>query len=313
MFKFGIVGAGIIAKAHLEGINKHSECELVAVADIVKEKAEEIAANTDAAVFTDYHDMCNIDLDVVIINLPHYLHCEATCFFLKNGVNVFVEKPMAMNVEECDEMIKTANENNVLLAIGHVQQYTKAHRYLKNIIKTQELGRLLRITETRNIDYFGNRPAWFLDKKLSGGGIVMNYGAHTLDKVLYLTDSEISEVCSVVSNNINNANIEEGAQILVKLKNGVSASFSYTGSKVPYIYEMYCYFEKGIIKVTHSVNLFVYDNGDWKQIIEPDTKMHDEAIVELVKALKGEASEVTTPLHGRAVIDGVTRIYNSSF
>ena len=313
MIKVGIIGAGIIVKAHLEAIEKHGECEVTAIADIVEERAKQYAESYNARYFTDYHDMCKeCELDVVIINLPHYLHCEASCFFLNNGVNVFVEKPMAVSVEECDEMIEAAEKNNLLLAIGHVQQYTDAHQRLKNIIKEEKYGKLLRITEVRNVDYFTNRPAWFLDKKLSGGGIVMNYCAHTLDKVLYLTDSVVDEACSVCTNNINDCTIEEGAQVLARLSNGVSAVFSYTGSCGPYFYENFYYFEHGVVKVTNSSNLFEFADGEWKQTVENEGEMHNRAIVELVKALKGEKSMVTTAQHGRNVIEGITKIYNSS-
>ena len=311
MIKIGIIGAGIMVKAHLDAIKKHNECKVVAIADIVEERAKQYAEVYGAHSFTDYHEMIGeCELDVVIINLPHYLHCEATCFFLKNGVNVFVEKPMAISIEECDEMIKTAQENNKLLFIGHVQQYTDAHQYLKNVIKEEKYGKLLRLTEVRNTDYFTNRPAWFLDKKLSGGGIVMNYCAHTLDKVFYLTDSVLENACSVCTNNINNCTIEEGAQVLARLSNGVSAVFSYTGSSGPYYYENVFYFENGVVRVINSSDLFEFENGDWKQIIKNEGKMHERAIAELVKALKGEESMITTMQHGRNVMEGIIKIYN---
>lgn len=313
MFKIGIVGAGIIAKAHVDAIENNNACTLVAVADIVKERAEQIAEPHGALAFCDYHEMPKAcELDAVIINLPHYLHCEASCFFLENGVSVFVEKPMAMTVEECDKMIQVAEENHKLLAIGHVQQYTKAHQYLKKVIETKQLGKLLRITEIRNKDYFTNRPAWFLDKNLSGGGIVMNYCAHTLDKIFYLTGSTLVDACSICTNHINDCDIEEGAQVLAKFSDGVSAVFSYTGSKGPYFYETFFYFEQGVMKVTHSSNLFVFENGEWKQLIADEGRMHDNAMEELVKALRGEPSMLTTAQYGRNVIAGITKIYQSS-
>lgn len=315
MYKIGIVGAGIIAKSHSDAIQTNGECTVVAVADIVRESAEKIAEPYGAKVFTDYHEMCdNCDLDIVILNLPHYLHCEATCFFLSHGIHVYVEKPMAMNVKECDIMIETANKNNVCLAVGHVQQYTSAHKYLKNCIKTNEYGKLLRVTETRNVNYFLNRPKWFVDKELSGGGIVMNYGAHTLDKLLYITDSTVENAVSVCRNTMNDCTIEEGAQALVKLKNGVSATLSYTGSEISPEYETMYYFEKERIRVTSSNQLYMWENGGWELKISDESYavMYDSAIEELVKFIKGEPSEITTAQHGKAVMEGIEMIYNNS-
>ena len=62
------------------------------------------------------------------------------------------------------------------------------------MIDENRLGKLIRITEARNISYFNNRPQWFLEKELAGGGMVMNYGAHSLDKIYYLTGSVISDI-----------------------------------------------------------------------------------------------------------------------
>ena len=315
MIRIGLVGAGKMAFPHVRAIQNHEDCELVAVADIVEENALAVTKGTDVAIFKDYHDMCKeCELDAVIINLPHFLHCEATCFFLENGVNVLVEKPMAINVEECDKMIAAARENNVMLAVGHVQQYASPHKYLKEIIKSKKYGELLRVTETRNANYFVNRSAWFLDKKLAGGGILMNLGAHTLDKVMYVTDSKLEAACAVCKNTVNDYTIEEGAQVLAKFSCGASAVFSFTGTTGPSLYETYYCFEKSIVKVVAGIVLFEFDEekNDWVEIARDDSnRLHEGAIEEFVKLLKGEPSEVTTPEFGRDVIEGLTMIYNS--
>lgn len=315
MIRFGIVGAGKMAYPHVRAIQKHPDCELIAVADIVRENALAVVKDRDVAIFEDYRDMCReCELDAVIINLPHFLHCEATCHFLENGVNVFVEKPMAINVEECDKMIAAARDNNVKLAVGHVQQYAAAHKYLRDFVKSKKYGELLRITETRNGNYFENRSAWFLDKKLAGGGIVMNLGAHTLDKVMYVTDSKLEKACAVCKNTVNDYTIEEGAQVLAKFSCGASAVFSFTGVTNAHLYETYYYFEKSVFKVAGGLALYEFDDEkkDWVEIVcDPGTVLHDGAIEEFVKLLKGEPSEVTTPEYGRNVIEGLTMIFNS--
>lgn len=315
MIRMGLVGAGKMAYPHVSAIKIHPDCELVAVADIVRENALAVVKEGDVAIFEDYRDMCkNCELDAVIINLPHFLHCEASCHFLENGVNVLVEKPMAINVEECDKMIAAARENNVLLAVGHVQQYADAHKYLKEIIKSKKYGELLRVTETRNANYFENRSAWFLDKKLAGGGILMNLGAHTLDKVMYVTDSKVEAACAVCKNTVNDCTIEEGAQVLAKFSCGASAVFSFTGTTGPSLYEAYYYFVKGVVKVVAGLFLYEFDNekNDWVEVIKGDgDRLHAGAIEEFIKLLKGEPSEVTTPEFGRDVIEGLTMIYDS--
>lgn len=313
MKKIGIVGAGIIGKTHARAIEACDKFTLAAVADIVRERAEELAAPYGAAVFEDYHKMAEeCALDVVVINLPHYLHCEASCYFLEKGIGVLVEKPMAMNTEECDRMIAAAEMSGAALVVGHVQQYSKAHEYLKETIKNERLGKLLRVFETRNRDYFSNRPLWFLKKNQSGGGIVMNYGAHSLDKLLYLTDSTIEGVSAVCTNRVNEHDIEEGAQILLRLSSGVSAVLSYTGSHVPTQYETMFWFEKGVVKVNNSTDLYELVDGEWKKIIEDDGRMHYRPIEELAKVLDGKPSMATSAARGREIVKALEMIYNSA-
>lgn len=118
MKRFGIVGAGVIAAEHKKALMKRSDCIIAAVCDVVREKAEVIAEGTQARVYTDYHVMCEeVKPDAVIINLPHFLHCEATVYFLEKKTAVLVEKPMANTVSECNRMI-AASEKERCSACG---------------------------------------------------------------------------------------------------------------------------------------------------------------------------------------------------
>lgn len=308
MFKLGMVGAGIIGKAHSVAIKTNRDCVLVAVADIDKEKAQEIANIHGAAAFSDYKQMAEeTELDAVILNLPHYLHCPATVYFLNMGVNVLVEKPMANTVAECDEMIAAAKKTGTKLAIGHVQRYYSALREIKKIIESEKFGKLCMITETRNTDYLKNRPEWFLKKELSGGGILMNYGAHSLDRILYATGCSVENVHTITSNPLSSDDVEINAQVLLKLSGGASASIAYCGCHVPGEYETSYYFTDGVVKITKGEQLCIYENGEFVNyggtapIIEGQLK-------EFVKYLRGEESEIPTPEYGREIIKVIEKI-----
>ena len=111
MIRIGIVGAGGIAKSHAAAIADNPDCAIAFVADIDKDRAEKMAAEYNALAFTDYKDFDCEGIDAVILNLPHYLHCEATVFFLEKGVHVLCEKPMANTTDECDRMIAAAKKS----------------------------------------------------------------------------------------------------------------------------------------------------------------------------------------------------------
>ncbi len=309
MIKIGIVGAGINSKQHADAILANPDTELVMVADVVLQKAEALAKPHGAKAFADYKDFLKDEgqkPDVVILNLPHFLHCEVSVFFLSNGVNVLCEKPMAMNVKECDKMVLAAKEHNTKLGIGHVQQYFNTIEKVREIAQTNQLGRLIRITDTRNTNYFARRPEWFLDKKLSGGGMIMNYGAHTLDRIFYVMDSDVKKVNAVLSNYINEHSIEEGAQVLIEFENGVSATMNYSGGAVVPFQETVYYFEKGQAKVTNKLS--IYDGKETTEIDSDGVCWATKEIAEMVEWLGGRATKITTPEYAGKIVSVIEQI-----
>ena len=111
MIKIAIVGTGAIATAHIRAISKLPQCELAALCDLNEVRVKELADGLGVPYFLDYKDIpTSVDVDAVILNLPHGLHVSASVFFLESGVHVLVEKPMANTVEECDTMMAAAKK-----------------------------------------------------------------------------------------------------------------------------------------------------------------------------------------------------------
>lgn len=311
MFKIGIVGAGIIGKSHSEAILKNGDCVLTAVCDTVIERAEEIASEHNAESYTDYKEMAEkADIDAVILNLPHFLHHDATVYFLEKGIHVLVEKPMAMNTEECDSMIEAAKKSGAKLAVGHVQKYYSVIEDVKKIIEEEKYGKLCMITEVRNVNYLPNRPKWFLEKEKSGGGIVMNYGAHTLDRIMYVTGDRVEEIQGYLSNPISDDNVEINAQLLLKLKSGVSANITYCGCPGVGLHESVFYFEKGVVKVRDGALLYLSENGEFQEPRKGDTDLLYNQLCEFIKLLKGEENGIVTPEYGREIISVLEQVLN---
>ena len=306
MKRIGIVGAGIIGVSHKNAIMKNSRCCLAAVCDVAIEKAQGLVEGMDIPVYADYKEMAqNVRLDAVILNLPHFLHKEVTIYFLERRIAVLVEKPMANSVEECDAMIAAAQKYDTPLAVGHVQRYFEAYRTLRDMIVSEELGKLCLVTESRNIYYFAeNRPKWFFDKTKAGGGIMMNYGAHSLDKLLYTTGASIEKVSANGNNMMNDADVEAAAQLLLKLSNGISASLSYSGCYSPYQEEVIFYFTEGVAKVCGNRELWISKKGMQFEQVDLDYTVValERQLVEFLKLLNGDESEIVTPQYGRAVI-----------
>src|SRR5690625_4690202 len=131
--------------------------------------------------------------DIAVIAVPHFLHKEAAVCATQNGCHILLEKPMAMNVGECEEIIEATKENNVYVMVCHTQQYMDLNMKAKEILQSGVLGDIVMINDKRYVYYFNdNRPDWFFYKEKAGGGIVINMGAHSIDKIQWVTDSRVS-------------------------------------------------------------------------------------------------------------------------
>ena len=305
MYRIGIVGAGAIGGCHKEAFKANPTCELAAVCDTVLDRAEKLADGTNARVYDDYKKMQEAEqLDAVILNLPHFLHESATVYFLEKGISVLVEKPMAINTAECDAMIAASKKSGAKLAVGHVQRYHNCYTILKNIIAENRLGKLCGIREVRNCDYFTGRPAWFLNKKLAGGGILMNYGAHSMDKIFYTTGLKVENVVAMGNNFLTEDSVEAIAQLLVKFEGGVNGTFCYCGCKVPSEYRTDFYFTNGQAQVRDGWELWVSEAGGEFVCMEGCNSwdLFEPQLAEFVKLLNGEESRIVTPEYGRDVI-----------
>lgn len=312
MIKLGVVGLGGIGLQHLRAIDSSNNCEIAVVCDINCDIAKNISSKYNVPFCVDYKQIADMkDIDAVIINLPHFLHCETTVFFLEHGFHVLVEKPMANTVAECEKMILAAEKNNKKLAVGHIQRFFGANCEVKRVIEGNSLGRLCVFTEFRTINYFDkSRPKWFLSKNAAGGGIVMNYGAHALDKLFYLLDTEIANISSNVDNFKNSEDIEGHAQFFVKFKNGVSATVTFSGYSNSG-YDSVYYFTNGALKVTDTNLLSRNINGEWETLSVKST--NDDAMLlqieEFCKYISGVPANIAGGEYGMKIISAIEKIY----
>ncbi|MGC9004216.1 MAG: Gfo/Idh/MocA family protein, partial [bacterium] len=189
--RVGIIGVGGIAQAHMQGYAKlKDKVDLVAFCDTIPERAEKGAkeyGSRNAKVFTDYREMLEMkDLDAVDICTPNKFHAPQAIDALKAGKHVFCEKPMALNTEEAEAMVKTAKETGLKLSVGYPSRFSDDSQLLKSIIESGELGEIY-YAEAAAIRRRGV-PTWgvFLSKELQGGGPLIDIGTHIVDLTLWL-------------------------------------------------------------------------------------------------------------------------------
>ena len=131
--KCAVVGVGYLGKFHAEKYASLENAELVGVVDINKEQLSTVSQKLKVPGFTDYRQLIG-KVDAVSIVVPTVLHYEVAKFFLQKGVHVLVEKPMTITLEEADELIAVAKENNVLLQVGMLERFNAASVALRDIL-----------------------------------------------------------------------------------------------------------------------------------------------------------------------------------
>jgi predicted dehydrogenase len=188
-WKIGMIGAGGISEAHLEAIREEPRAEVVAIADVYREMAEFRAKRHNIPhVFTDYKNMLEqADLDAVIICVPNYLHAEAAKDALAAGKHILCEKPMAMNVQEAEEMIEAAKRADKILMVGQNNRFRSDSRYVKRLLDEGKLGHVYH-AKTGWVRRYGipGWGSWFTRKEMAGGGPLIDIGVHMLDLTLWL-------------------------------------------------------------------------------------------------------------------------------
>lgn len=237
--RVAVIGCGSIAKhRHLEEFRKNKYTEIVAVSDVVEERAKEVAEEYGAVAYTDYNELLkNEDIDVVSVCTPNYLHAPVTIAALEAKCHVLCEKPMATSSEEAEAMIKAAEENGRKLMIAHNQRFVASHQIAKEFIESGKAGKIYSFRST-----FGHggpegwsaegENTWFFDREKAFIGAMGDLGVHKTDLLRYLLGEEFVEVAAFVETSAKDATVDDNATMILKTDSGVigtlAASWAYT-------------------------------------------------------------------------------------
>lgn len=312
MFKVGLIGCGKISAGHLRAFETIEDANITAACDLVDANLNQVCEKTGAKGYKDYKEMVEKEeLDLVIITLPHGLHGEATCYCAEKGLDIFLEKPMGISSDDCKNMIETCKRCGVMLWVGHLQCYFPFNIFAKKLIKSGELGELVSFTETRNLNYFSaDRPGWFLKKAMSGGGIMVNLGAHSLDKMKFFTDSTIAEITGQVHIR-EGYDCEDSGQAFVKMANGVTGTLNLIGHTSAGMYHTALYLTKGEIRVMQNGEVhYCGQDGVFKVEKCEQVPGMTYQIQDVIRVLRdGTKKPVVDGEYGLDIIYAIKRLY----
>ena len=252
-YKVGLIGCGNRSKTIIDVLNKVPELEMTAFCDIVPHKMEQRAQLVKTGVKPKFVN--NLDellkmkeLDCIAVITPNDTHRDIVCASLEAGKHVWCEKPLAMTVAECNDIIGTAERTGKQLQIGHQRRHSPAYKALIETLRIKPLGNVL---QSNLFDFRGDwrvpdadeYPAgttyWRLDQKRSGG-VVYEMGAHIIDVNNWIFDSEPVSICSIQGVNnftLRKRDSSDHAGVVVQYANG--AVMNYGGNVYNYGAKVY--------------------------------------------------------------------------
>lgn len=229
--KLAIVGCGRIAQRHAEHIANTPGLQLLAVCDIVKERADELGNKYNAVVYYSIEDLLkNAEVDLISVCSPNGLHAEHSIKSLKSGKHVLCEKPMAISVFDCGEMIKAAENANRRLFVIKQNRFNPPVYAVKQAIDAGKLGKInsvqLSCFWNRNEGYYAN--SWKGTMELDGGTLYTQF-SHFVDLLYYLI-GDVKEV-KAYGANYNHKGIiefEDTGVVIMKFYNNAIGTINYT-------------------------------------------------------------------------------------
>lgn len=329
--KFGIIGCGRIAQRHAEHISKRGT--LVAVCDVVEDKAKKMAAATGAKAYYSVEDLLKSgeQIDVVAICSPNGLHAAHAISALNAGYNVICEKPMALSVYDCGEMIKAAERMNKRLFAIKQNRFNPPVQAIKQIIDEGRLGKIYSIQLScfwnRNADYYHN--SWKGTLKLDGGTLYTQF-SHFID-LLYWLVGDVKQVKAMMANYSHQGIIEfeDTGAIILEFFNGAIGTINYTVNSYKKNMEgsLTIFGEKGTVKIGGQyLNELEYQEIEGYKIenlpegnkannygnYQGSMSNHDKVYDNLIEVLQNNGAISTSSFEGLKTVEIIEKIYREA-
>lgn len=265
MIKVGIIGLGAIASEHIKAINALRELKLYSVCRRNREKLNKFCREYKVKGFTDYKELLEDGVDIAVIALPHALHYEVGMEALNCGCHLVMEKPFAVTMEQCRNLYKKAKEKNLKIVTADIVYHLPKIRKAREIVKSGKLGRFISAAIINYKDYYfhSQRPRWFLDPKMAGGGQLLNVGVHRVAFIRSIIGNGEKTVKASVGFFEPGHRIEGNGLIFIGYKDSSAAIIEEIGYYKLHSQLDKCShfnFEKGVINLSGKLNI-VYKDG----------------------------------------------------
>jgi predicted dehydrogenase len=312
--KFALIGTGGIAQTYAQAFQTSECCQLVAVADVRKESADAFAEPFGAKSYDDYKNLAeNEPIDAVIVSTPPNSHPEIAMYFMRRGTNVLCEKPLCLSVADAKEMIACAEKSNVKFTMATKFRYVEDVIKAKSMIASGVLGDIVQFENafTARVDM---SKRWNSDFEVSGGGVLMDNGTHSVDIIRYFLGA-ISEVLAVETGKTQNISVDENVKLLVKTAHNVTASVDLTwgiNKELPNFISVYG--TNGTLHIGWGASKYkLNSNPDWIQFGKGYDKVQAfrSKIENFANAIHGTEELLTKPEDALASVEVIEAAYKS--
>ena len=218
--RIGIIGAGAIAQTHAQAVNQCPGMTLTTVVDVRPEAGAALADAYGAESFVDYQEVLDQKLaDAVIICTPPATHPDIAVEFLANDVSVLCEKPLSIDVDSAQKMVAAARRTEATFTMASKFRFVDDVVITRGIIASGVLGDIV-LYENAFTAHVDMKDRWNSNPALSGGGVLIDNGTHSLDIIRYLL-GPIAEVQVIEGRRLQNLEVEDSVQVFILNQNGV--------------------------------------------------------------------------------------------
>jgi predicted dehydrogenase len=293
MIKIGVIGAGHLGKWHLQNIQKIPDTELIGFYDIDPERSKLIAGETGAVSFSSLAQLLR-EINAASIVVPTIFHYETALAAIREGVHIFCEKPFMPTVEQADDVIRLAQEKNLIIQVGQIERFNPAFTALKNYpIQPQ-------IIESNRFSPFNPRG--------TDVSVILDLMIHDIDIVLSLVDSPVRSIhasgASVLTDSIDIADTR------IQFKNGCVANLTANRIADESVRKMQIVQNRTIITIDflNKLTEICSPAGDSRKIIPENSNALLDELSAFVSAIQNGTRPLVTGEDGRKALDIALKI-----
>lgn len=312
--RFAIVGAGGIARAYAEALQKTTSARLVAVADIDVASAHRLADPLGVPAYASAEELIQGQprLEAVVVCTPPSTHPDVCRTLLRAGIDVLCEKPLSVDMDGVLEMVEAAEESGSLLTMASKFRCVEDVRKAKEMLDSGAIGDVI-LFENVFTSYVNMAGRWNSKPGISGGGVLIDNGTHSLDLARYFLGA-IDELQVIEGKRTQGLAVEETVAIFFHSRGGVMGSIdlSWTIRKeVPYYIQLHG--TEGTISLGWKESKWKRHDGAWEVFGKGYDKVGAFAtqIENFAKAILGEEPLLITMEDGVASVRAIEAAYES--